>query len=51
LLVWAIGVLSKSAGFTIPFLLLGALGLLGFLPLLPVSWDAPSSQRNPAQQG
>jgi len=45
LLVWAIGVLSKSAGFTIPFLLLGGLALLGFLPLVPVSWEASAHRK------
>jgi hypothetical protein len=39
LLVWLIGVLSKAAGFTVPFFMLGGLGLLGLLPLLPVSWE------------
>lgn len=39
LLVWAIGVLSKAAGFTIPFLLIGGLAVLGLIPILLTSWD------------
>jgi ACS family hexuronate transporter-like MFS transporter len=45
LLVWAIGALSKAAGFTIPFFLLGGLGLLGLVPILPVSWEAAVSKK------
>lgn len=45
LLVWTIGVLSKAAGFTIPFFLLGGLALLGLLPLLPVSWEEAASRK------
>lgn len=39
LLVWWIGVLSRSAGFRIPFLLIAALAVAGLLPILLVSWD------------
>jgi ACS family hexuronate transporter-like MFS transporter len=46
LLVWAIGVISKSAGFTVPFLLLGGLAVLGLLPLLPVSWETADSRKS-----
>jgi ACS family hexuronate transporter-like MFS transporter len=42
LLVWAIGVLSKSSGFTIPFLMIGAIAILGVTPLLLVRWEGPS---------
>ncbi len=43
LLVWAIGLISKTAGFTIPFLLVGGLAVLGVIPLLLVRWDLPAS--------
>ena len=39
LLVWAIGLISKAAGFRIPFFMLGALAVLGLAPILLVSWD------------
>ena len=39
LLVWAIGLISKAAGFRIPFLMVGALAVLGLAPILLVSWD------------
>ncbi len=39
LLVWAIGVISKAAGFTIPFLMVGMLAVLGTLAILAVAWD------------
>jgi MFS transporter, ACS family, hexuronate transporter len=39
LLVWAIGIVSKSAGFTPPFLLIAGLAVIGLLPLLFVRWD------------
>lgn len=50
LLVWAIGVISKSAGYTIPFLLVGGLALLGLLPILPVSWEPASHAKSSAPQ-
>jgi sugar phosphate permease len=39
LLVWAIGIISKNAGFNIPFLIVGSLAILGLIPLLLVKWD------------
>ncbi len=39
LLVWAIGVISKSAGFDIPFLMIGCMVVLGSLPILFVRWE------------
>jgi ACS family hexuronate transporter-like MFS transporter len=39
LLVGVIGVISKTAGFRIPFFMVGALAVLGLLPILFVSWD------------
>ncbi|MEK7408786.1 MAG: MFS transporter [Acidobacteriota bacterium] len=39
LLVWAIGVISQAAGFTIPFLMVGMLAVLGTLAILAVAWD------------
>lgn len=39
LLVWLIGVLSKTAGFDIPFLMIGGLVILGSLPVLFVHWE------------
>lgn len=42
LLVWAIGAISKTAGFTIPFLMVGGLAVLGVIPLLLVPWDLPA---------
>jgi hypothetical protein len=50
LLVGAIGVISKSAGFTIPFLMLGGLAVLGFLPILPVSWETVSCAQSRASE-
>jgi sugar phosphate permease len=39
LLVWTIGIVSKTAGFTVPFLMVGALAVLGLIPILLISWD------------
>lgn len=39
LLVWAIGVISKGSGFTIPFLIIASLAVLGTVPLLVVDWE------------
>jgi ACS family hexuronate transporter-like MFS transporter len=39
LLVWMIGVISEGSGFTVPFLLIGSLAVLGTVPLLLVNWD------------
>lgn len=36
--VWAIGVISKSAGFAIPFWMIAALAMLGTLPVALVKW-------------
>jgi len=41
LLVWAVGVLSKTSGFKFPFLIVGLLAMLGVIPLLAVDWDRP----------
>jgi sugar phosphate permease len=38
LLVWAIGIISKSAGFTIPFLMIAGMAVLGLFPVLLVRW-------------
>ena len=39
LLVWLIGIISKSSGFTVPFLMIAGLALAGLLPILLVNWD------------
>ncbi len=39
LLVWAIGVISKTSGFTIPFLMIAGLAVLGLFPVLLVRWE------------
>ncbi len=38
-LVWLIGIISRGAGFTVPFLFVGSLAVLGTAPLLSVNWD------------
>ncbi len=38
ILVWLIGIISKSAGFDIPFFMIGALAILGTLPVLLTPW-------------
>lgn len=38
ILVWLTGIISKSAGFDIPFLMIGALAILGTLPVLLTAW-------------
>jgi len=43
LLVWAVGAISKAAGFIIPFLMVGGLAVLGLIPLLLVRWDLPAA--------
>ena len=45
LLVWAIGMISKSAGFTMPFLMIGALAVLGMIPIRSVHWDTKDMQK------
>jgi hypothetical protein len=45
LLVWAIGIISKSAGFTIPFLMIAGLAVLGLFPVLLVRWESDDSVR------
>ena len=40
LLVWLIGVISQGSGFTVPFLMIGSLAVLGTVPLLLVNWDS-----------
>jgi MFS family permease len=37
--VYLIGQISKSGGFTVPFIIIAALAILGTLPLLIVNWD------------
>jgi len=44
LLVWAIGVISKAAGFTMPFLMVACLAVLGLIPLLVVDWDSTAGE-------
>jgi ACS family hexuronate transporter-like MFS transporter len=39
LLVWFFGVISKSAGFTIPFFVLGGLAVLGTTIVLLANWE------------
>lgn len=39
LLVWLVGIISRSAGFDIPFLLIGALGVAGTLPVVLTRWE------------
>jgi ACS family hexuronate transporter-like MFS transporter len=41
-LVWLVGILSQASGFRLPFLMVGALAVLGLLPILFVSWDKTS---------
>ncbi len=48
LLVWAIGVISKTAGFKLPFLMVGCLAMLGVIPLLAVRWDLPAAGKQGA---
>lgn len=39
LLVWLIGIISRSVGFDIPFLMIGALGVAGTLPVVLARWE------------
>jgi ACS family hexuronate transporter-like MFS transporter len=39
LLVWLFGIVSKSAGFAIPFFVLGALAILGTTSVLLANWE------------
>ena len=39
LLVWMIGLISKSAGFRIQFFIVAALAVAGMLPMLLTPWD------------
>ncbi len=39
LLVWLIGIISKTSGFDIPFVMVAGLALLGLLPVVMVTWD------------
>lgn len=39
MLVWWIGIISKSHGFAIPFLMIGGLAVLGTIPLLLTAWS------------
>jgi ACS family glucarate transporter-like MFS transporter len=39
MLVWLIGILSKDAGFSVPFLMVGALALLGSIPVMLANWE------------
>ncbi len=43
LLVWAIGIISKTSGFTIPFLMIAGLSVLGLFPVLLVRWEPDES--------
>lgn len=40
--VWAIGVVSRSSGFTSPFWTIGALAVAGTVPMLAVAWEQNS---------
>jgi hypothetical protein len=42
-LIWAIGAISKTHGFGIPFLMIAGLALLGLLPVLLVRWERDES--------
>jgi len=37
-LVWLLGIISRSAGFDIPFLIIGVLGVAGTVPVLLTRW-------------
>jgi MFS transporter, ACS family, hexuronate transporter len=39
LLVWGIGIISKSSGFDIPFWTIGGLAVAGTLPMVAVNWE------------
>jgi len=39
MLVWWIGIISKSHGFEIPFLMIGGLAVVGTIPLLLTAWS------------
>jgi hypothetical protein len=39
ILVWLIGVISKSQGFAVPFWMLGVLAVLGTIPVLWAQWQ------------
>ncbi|MEP7361873.1 MAG: MFS transporter [Acidobacteriota bacterium] len=39
MLVWWIGIISKSHGFEIPFLMIGGLAVAGTIPLLLTAWS------------
>jgi ACS family hexuronate transporter-like MFS transporter len=38
-LVWGIGIISKESGFDIPFWTIGALAVLGTVPMVAVNWE------------
>ncbi|MBF0432021.1 MAG: MFS transporter [Fibrobacteria bacterium] len=38
-LIYVIGIISKDAGFQVPFIMVGVIGVLGVIPLLFVNWD------------
>jgi hypothetical protein len=40
LLVWGIGIVSKASGFDVPFWTIGALAVLGTIPMLVVNWES-----------
>lgn len=44
ILIWAIGIISKSHGYDIPFLMMAGLALLGLVPVLLVRWDGGHSR-------
>jgi hypothetical protein len=44
LLVWLIGWISAVRGFNLPFLLIGALVVLGTLPLALGRWDTTTNK-------
>jgi MFS transporter, ACS family, D-galactonate transporter len=38
-LIWAIGAISQSAGFNVPFIMIGLLAFIGAIPVLLVRWE------------
>jgi ACS family hexuronate transporter-like MFS transporter len=47
LLIWLIGVVSKSYGFDVPFFMIAGLAALGFIPAVVVRWEStqPTDER------
>jgi ACS family hexuronate transporter-like MFS transporter len=51
LLIGAIGLISKQSGFTIPFLMIALLVLLGMFPVLLVRWEPAERNPEPGREG